>query len=114
MLNTKKNSNRGETIKQVIILIHIVLLILTVSSAGCLRPFIVNKDIIVVDFINNTNVTYIDYLENKYNITESSSLFKEGYVVSCDFSVPLDRADSILEQIRKEPQVRYADFQKAG
>ena len=67
--------------------------------------------IIEVVFKSDTNVTYKHYISQKYNISIiSSSIRSDGSLSTCEYNVPSDTANEIIEWLKSEEKVEYVVF----
>ncbi len=98
--------------------ILLFLLLLTIAMSGCLEnddePQTVTHTGIGVYFKANTTISYVNNLSEKYNISLSmtSGHNESGvrYITYCEYSVPEDRAEEVMEALRQEEKVEYVGF----
>jgi len=64
---------------------------------------------IYVEFKENTNDSYADYLSEKYNITRSGSSGGQ-YVNWCNYLVLEKRIGEVMNNIRNEERVTLVDY----
>ncbi len=70
-----------------------------------------NYRIIEIAFKPNTNVTYISYIENKYDIIPgASSKHPDGSLYSCDYFINEQIVNEIFEKMEDEEIVNYVQF----
>ena len=94
----------------------ILCIILLLFSIGCIGQENGEENkrterFIYVEFSEGTNVTYVEYLLSKYNLTlKGGDIITNNSVQSCHFIVKYDNSLQTLEDLKKEDRIIYATF----